>query len=97
MDEDLVLIFTFITIVLMITGLSVNGIVSKVLKHRKEMREFEHVTNQRKNTDAHLGDRTDLIEARLQVLERIATDPTKNLADEIEQLRAQETLEGPKS
>jgi len=85
MDNDLLLIFSFITVALVITGLTVNGVVAKVLNHKKEMREFERLAAPRAAPQA--DDRTDLIEARLQVLERIATDPTQNLADEIESLR----------
>ncbi len=95
MDGELLLIFSFITIVLAITGLSVNGIVTKVLRHKKEMREFEHLANTKRTGGTGIADRTDLIEERLEVLERIATDRRNNLALEIEELRSNEALEAP--
>lgn len=82
MDADLVLIFGFILTALVVIGLTANGIVSKVLAHKKEMSEL----NQRSDEIAS-SKSSDLIEERLRVLERIATDRKPDLASQIEQLR----------
>lgn len=89
MDLDLVLIFAFILTALTIVGISINGIVDKVLRHRRWNRG-EADEGQARVAEARTGElasRTDLIEDRLRVLERLATDRGALLADEIEALR----------
>lgn len=86
-DMDLVLIFSFITVVTAITGVSIYAIVAKVLAHKRWERENSLIGSQSSGKVNDLSDRTDLIEDRLRVLERIATDRGSSLADEIEQLR----------
>lgn len=72
-------------------GSAIWGIMHTILEHRKEMAELElkHAGENRlltaendelKETVAHMQD-------RLAVLERIATDPARRTADEIEALR----------
>ena len=72
-------------------GSAIWGVVHTILEHRKEMAELKlkHVgeaklltaeNDELKETVAHMQD-------RLAVLERIATDPAKRTADEIEALR----------
>lgn len=72
-------------------GSAIWGVVHTILDHRKEMAELKlkHVgeaklltaeNDELKETVAHMQD-------RLAVLERIATDPAKRTADEIEALR----------
>ena len=85
MDSDLLIIFPSIIIMLIIIGLSLNGIASKVLKHKRWEREQE-ILARKPQSDDQL-DRTEMIEDRLRVLERIATDRGQLLSDEIDQLR----------
>lgn len=72
-------------------GSAIWGVVHTVLDHRKEMAELKlkHVGEARaltaeneemKETMAHMQD-------RLAVLERIATDPARRTAEQIEELR----------
>jgi hypothetical protein len=89
MDWDLVLIFSFITITLVVLGFTINGIVSKVLAHKRWERENSLIGSQSSIRVSEVADRTDLIEDRLRVLERLATDRGALLSDEIEALRDQ--------
>lgn len=89
MDWDLVLIFSFITITLVVLGFTINGIVSKVLAHKRWDRENSLIGSQSSIRVSEVADRTDLIEDRLRVLERLATDRGALLSDEIEALRDQ--------
>lgn len=82
MDADLVLIFGFILTALVVIGFTINGIVSKVLAHKREMHELK-----RRPHDSASAKNSELIEKRLRVLERIATDRKPDLASQIEQLR----------
>ncbi|MEM6748724.1 MAG: hypothetical protein AAF608_15005 [Pseudomonadota bacterium] len=90
MDPDLILVFSFVIILTAIVGLSVNGVVQKILDHKREKQAGEASPRQ----VSAQNDRITLVEDRLQVLERIATDPQvrlgAELAQEIEQLRAPE-------
>lgn len=85
MDSELLIIFPSIIVMLVVIGLSVNGIVSKILNHRREMRVMERQS--RGAGAANLASRTEMIEERLAVLERLATDKGTLLSDEIEALR----------
>lgn len=86
MDADLVLIFAFIIVITSLVGVVINGIVKKVLDYKREQRGFgDGKSVDRQVTE--IADRTDLIEDRLRVLERIATDKGQLLSDEIEALR----------
>ena len=86
MDMDLLMIVTMIIIVTGIIGGSVNGVVQKVLEHRRELAGMEgNRTSSLPSTG--LADRTDMIEDRLRVLERLATDRGQLLSDEIDALR----------
>ncbi|MEM1195681.1 MAG: hypothetical protein AAGH57_06220 [Pseudomonadota bacterium] len=90
MDPDLILIFSFVLVLTAILGLSVNGVVQKILDYKREKRAGESSPPE----VSAQSDRIALVEDRLQVLERIATDPQlrlgAELAQEIEQLRAPE-------
>jgi hypothetical protein len=92
MDQDLILIFSFVTVALMIIGLSVNGIVGKIVRYKKDVRKME-LAQSNKASAGEINDRNDMIEARLQVLERIATDRKDDLSAQIEQLRDLDRLE----
>lgn len=92
-DHPLFLIFSFILIGLVIIGISVNAIVGQVLKYKRELNGVAQSGAGPQVTE--LADRTDLIEDRLRVLERIATDRGQVLADEIEQLRSDRVVSEP--
>ena len=85
MDADLLIIFPSVIIMLAIIGISVNGIVSKVFDAQKSRNSILSRGDNHSNRD--LLERTAMIEDRLAVLERIATDRSGDLAHEIEQLR----------
>ncbi|MEM1052760.1 MAG: hypothetical protein AAGI28_11760 [Pseudomonadota bacterium] len=87
MDADLVLIFLFILLMTTIIGLTINGIVSKVLNYKRDKAGIPRFGAPTKKADNGLDDRTGLMEDRLQVLERLATDRGTLLSDEIEALR----------
>ncbi|MEL6486509.1 MAG: hypothetical protein AAFQ13_05120 [Pseudomonadota bacterium] len=88
MDPDLLLIFSFIIIVTAIIGMSVNGIVQKSLDYKRSINAAKSPEGGAKVTE--VLERTQAIEDRLAVLERIATDPDTRhgalLAEEIEAL-----------
>ena len=92
MDMDLVLIFSFITVVVAITGLSVNGIVHKVLEYKREQNLLGR--GEKSGASNALAERTEMIEDRLKVLERLATDRGSLLSDEIEALRDKQVDKG---
>ncbi|MEO0690496.1 MAG: hypothetical protein AAFY51_09390 [Pseudomonadota bacterium] len=89
MDPDLLLIFCFIIVVTAVIGVSVNGIVKKALDYKRSVNA--PTLPQGGAKVAEIEERTQAIEDRLRVLERIATDPEARrgaeLAQEIEQLR----------
>lgn len=72
-----------------VAPLALWGIVDAILRHREKMAqlkrdaEVENLTQQK----GELTDQVGLLEDRIAVLERIATDPAKRTADEIEKLR----------
>ncbi|QFT78573.1 hypothetical protein [Erythrobacter sp. THAF29] len=82
--DELQLIFTFVTVALVIVGIAINGIVSKVLDYKKSQDHHKHGVNA---PVGDLAERTEIIEDRLRVLERLATDRGQLLSDEIEALR----------
>ncbi len=84
MHEQVIIAMTIIAIVL-ITGMTLNGLADKLLEGMK-------VRHQAKSglpgqNVREIADRQQIIEDRLRVLERIATDKGSLLADEIEALR----------
>ncbi len=87
MDADLVLIFAFVLLLTTVIGLTVNGIVSKVLDYKRDKAGIPREGSPAKQTDSAINDRTDVIEDRLAVLERLATDRGQLLSDEIDALR----------
>ena len=86
MDMDLLLIMTMIVLVTGISFIGINGIVAKVLDYKRSKAGMIAAA-QPAPYAAQVSDRTDLIEDRLRVLERLATDRGALLADEIEALR----------
>lgn len=85
MDGDLVIIMGSIIVMLIVVGMSINGIVAKVFAHEAAQKKNGGQTSDSLAQD--IAARTDMIEDRLAVLERIATDRGQLLSDEIEQLR----------
>ena len=86
LGEQIVIAMTLIAIVL-IAGVSLNGIVDKVMQARRLRYEARPETD-RQGIRA-ITERQQMIEDRLQVLERIATDRGPQLAMEIEDLRVE--------
>lgn len=72
-------------------GSAIWGIMHTILEHRKEMAELKHKhAGENRLLEAENGDLKETIahmQDRLAVLERIATDPARRTADEIEALR----------
>lgn len=87
MDPDLILIFGFIIVVTTILGITINGIVSKVLAHKRWEKE-QYGGASSSDGVSQISDRTEMIEDRVRVLERLATDRGQLLSDEIEALRS---------
>lgn len=90
MDLDFLLVVIMIITVTGIIGISINGIVAKVLDYKRSKAGMIAAA-QPSPYAAQVSDRTDLIEDRLRVLERLATDRGALLADEIEALRDERT------
>jgi len=85
MDEMVVIAMTIVAIVL-IAGMSINGIVDKVMEGRR----LRYLAKEGEDGQAvrEIAERQQMIEDRLRVLERIATDRGSPLSDEIEALRS---------
>jgi len=85
MDEMVVIAMTIVAIVL-IAGMSINGIVDKVMEGRR----LRYLAKEGEDGQAvrESAERQQMIEDRLRVLERIATDRGSLLSDEIEALRS---------
>ena len=88
MDMDLLLIMIMIITTTAIIGGSVNGVVQKVLDYKRSVAGMHENHNTTDASQQQIADRTDLIEDRLRVLERLATDRGTLLSDEIEALRS---------
>jgi hypothetical protein len=86
--ENLVIILFFVMI---FGGSAIWGITDTVLKHRRKMAEIKYGRSDREarltDEKADLKDTVSLMQDRIAVLERIATDPARRTADEIERLR----------
>jgi hypothetical protein len=83
---EMVVIATMVVAIVLITGMSINGIVDKVMQHKRL--RHEAASGHPGLEVREIGERQQLIEDRLRVLERIATDRGALLADEIEALRS---------
>lgn len=84
MGEIVVIAMSVVAIVL-IVGVSVNGIVEKVM-HEKRLRH-EARAAPRGDELQDLAERTRIIEDRLVNVERIVTDSSYHLSQDIERLR----------
>ena len=87
MDGDLILIFGFILTIVAITAFSISRIVARVYAHKKWLEEHRAGKNSVASEEKYT-----LLEERVRVLERIATDGSEPLAKQIEQLRDLEDI-----
>ncbi|MEP0391714.1 MAG: hypothetical protein ABJ205_15280 [Erythrobacter sp.] len=87
MNSELLIIFPSIIVMLIVIGASVNGIISKATAYYLEKDERQHARSKGTANVGELGERNQMIEDRLAVLERLATDKGTLLSDEIEALR----------
>jgi hypothetical protein len=85
MDDKIVIAMMVVAIV-MIIGISIDGIVDKVLTAKRFRHDALALPNGAEHTE--IAERQQMIEDRVRVLERIATDRGSLLADEIEALRS---------
>ena len=84
---ELAIIFSGIILLAIVIGASINALVGKVLAHKRWERENSLIGSKSAAHASGINDRTDLIEDRLRVLERLATDRGSLLSDEIDALR----------
>ncbi|MFM7348093.1 MAG: hypothetical protein ACKO01_01235 [Erythrobacter sp.] len=84
MGEMVIISMTIVAVVL-IAGVSLNGIVDKVMSSKRQRIEPRGQASGPEVRE--IAQRQQMIEERLKVLERIATDRGSLLADEIDALR----------
>jgi hypothetical protein len=84
---EMVLIAMTIVAIVLITGLTLNGIVDKVMQGKRLRHDARPPADPHTTGIREIAERQQMIEDRLRVLERIATDRGSLLADEIEALR----------
>ncbi|MEM7780988.1 MAG: hypothetical protein AAF697_11420 [Pseudomonadota bacterium] len=94
---EIAIIMISVIVILIVLGVSINGIVSKVYAHQRWEKEGTLGKAKSSGAVSELADRTDLIEDRLRVLERLATDRGILLSDEIEALRETPALTANKA
>ena len=83
---EMVVIAMMVVAIVLIAGMTVNGIVDKVMQHKRL--RYEAAPGHSGSEVSAIAERQRMIEDRLRVLERIATDRGALLADEIEALRS---------
>lgn len=86
MDNDLAIIFGGSLLILVVLGITLKSIVDSVLSYKREQNETR--VPQNLGEINMIAERTQMIEDRLHILERIATDRGHMLADEIDALRS---------
>jgi hypothetical protein len=84
---EMVLIAMTIVAIALITGMTLNGIVDKVMQGKRTRHDVRPPPDPHTPGVREIAERQQMIEDRLRVLERIATDRGSLLADEIEALR----------
>lgn len=95
MDWDLVIIFGFILMIIAMVLPFAYIINQRVQQHEKDKLELEARIQEAKAAQAARPNEVQAhLEDRLRVVERIVTDPSANLAKEIEDLRSQEMERG---
>lgn len=85
MESELFTIFLGAFMILMVLGITVSAIVKSVLDYKRDQNELRG--QQDVGEINKVAERTQMIEDRLHVLERIATDRGHLLSDEIDALR----------
>jgi hypothetical protein len=85
--SDVMIVFASLIVMLIIIAVGVNALVSKAMAHSRWKTERKGNSSDASVRIADIAERTDLIEDRLRVLERITTDRGSLLAAEIEGLR----------
>lgn len=93
MMGEMIVISASIVIITLIAGISINGIVDKVMREKRLRHKAQGAAHG--EDIRQIAERTQMIEDRLRVLERIATDRGSLLADEIEALREATRLAAP--
>ncbi|WP_299193772.1 hypothetical protein [uncultured Erythrobacter sp.] len=83
---EIAIIFSSIIVMLIVIGIGVNALAAKILAHKRWERETS-LLGSKGPAASEVSDRTDMLEDRVRVLERLATDRGATLADEIEALR----------
>lgn len=83
--SQMVVIAMMIVAIVLITGMTIHGIVDKVLQSKRL--RYEAKAGSLAPEVREIAERQQMIEDRLRVLERIATDRGTLLADEIDALR----------
>lgn len=84
-DEIMALALIFLVIIIPITLGVGSDIFKRVLAYREK--QLELMAERSAEKAAHYAEKVEKLEARMQVLERIATDRGAQLAMEIEDLR----------
>lgn len=84
-DEIMVLALIFLVVIIPVTLGVGSDLVKRWLEHREK--QLELMAERSAEKAAHYAEKVERLEARMQVLERIATDRDSLLADEIEALR----------
>jgi hypothetical protein len=86
MGEQVIIAMTIVAMALII-GMTLNGIVDKIIQGKRLRYEAKAKADPQAPEIRQIAERQQMIEDRLRVLERIATDRGSVLADEIEALR----------
>ena len=91
MDPDLLLIFPFVTVMVLIVFGFARGMYNRVATH--EERKLELLARAEEARTGNGGEGYRKLEERVRVLERIATEGNSGLAAEIESLRNLQDLD----
>lgn len=84
-DEMLFLVIIFMVVIVPVTLGVGNDMFKRMLAYRE--RQLEVMAERSAEKAAHYAEKVEKLEARMQVLERLATDRGQQLAMEIEELR----------
>lgn len=85
---ELMVIFGFVIVAVMIVTIGVSSIVSRSLEHKERMAVAKGAGQQGNSKENYAK-----LEERIRVLERIATENRSDLAAQIEQLRDLDTID----
>jgi hypothetical protein len=90
-DEIMVLALIFLVVIIPVTLGVGSDLVKRWLEHREK--QLELMAERSAEKAAQYAEKVERLEARMQVLERIATDRGQQLAMEIEDLRLSQDRE----